>query len=104
MTDSVFALPTGEQFPVTLQFVDAKGNPAVAPLGVVPTWAVDHPELLTVTPAADGLTAVAVTVGPTGVAVVTVTDGNITGTLAVTVEAGVITGITVVPGVPTPTT
>lgn len=100
MTDSVFNLPTGEHFPVTLQFVDAKGNPAVAPLGVVPVWSVDHPELLLVTAAADGLTADAVTVGPTGVAIVTVTDGTISGTLAVTIDAGVIAGITVVPGVP----
>ncbi len=102
MTDSVFTVGTGNNFPLSLEFVDAHGNVGVAPAGFTPAWVSDHPELLTVSPNAD-MTASAVTVGPSGVATVTVTDSAgsaLTGTLAVTIEAGVITGVTIVPGTP----
>lgn len=98
MTVSTFTVPTGDSFPASLQFVDAKGNVGAAPAGVVPVWTVDNTAILVVTPSTDGLTADLVTVGPSGVAKVTVTDGTLTGELDVTVEAGVIASITVVPG------
>jgi hypothetical protein len=55
---------------LTIQPVDAKGNPATVP--VPPTWTSSDATILTVTPAADGLSAVALAVGPLGTAQVTV--------------------------------
>jgi len=101
MTDTTFSpLPIGNTLPVTLAFVDAHGNAGVAPEGVIPSWAVDLPELLTVTPAADGMSASLITVANTGAPVVTVTDGTLTGTLTVTITAGAVSAISIVPGTP----
>jgi hypothetical protein len=76
-------------------FTDSKGN-VTLPDGV-PTWEVADPAVLTVTPAADGMTATFAVLAP-GVSAVTVkgveTHGGvgepteITGTGTVTVEAG----------------
>lgn len=98
MSDTTFSLPTGDMFPATLEFVDSFGNPAVAPTGVTPAWAVDNATILTIAPAGDGMSANISTVGPIGTANVSVTDGTITGTLAVTVTAGPVASITIVPG------
>lgn len=104
MTDSVFQLTVDQQVPCTLQFVDAHGNVAPAPAGV-PTWTVDHPELLTITAAADGMSATLVPASAEGVAVVTVSlavdaTTTITGTLSVTIVGGAVASITIVPGTP----
>jgi hypothetical protein len=55
---------------VVLQIEDAKGRPAV--VDGVPAWASSDETVLTVTPAADGMSAVVDTVAP-GVARITVT-------------------------------
>lgn len=103
MTDSVFQLTVDQQLPCTLQFVDAHGNAAPVPTGV-PTWTVDHPELLTVTADADGMSASLVPTAVEGVAVVTVSltvdTVTITGTLSVTILGGAVASITIVPGTP----
>ncbi len=102
MTDSVFALGSGNHFISTIEFVDESGDVAVAPVGEVPVWVSDHPEWLTVTAAADGLSADCVTVGPSGLATVTVTAGLLTGTLAVTIGAGAAVSLSIVPGPESP--
>lgn len=57
---------------------DEEGN--AAPLEGVPTWASSDETVLTVTAAADGMSATAVTVGPLGSATVTVSaQGDLTG-------------------------
>lgn len=99
MTDSVFQLSVEQQMPVTLSFVDAHGNVGTAPAGV-PAWAVDHPELLALTVAEDGMSAEAIPTTLEGVAVVTVTLDALTGTLAITIVGGAVASITVVPGTP----
>lgn len=104
MTTTSFSVPTGDSFPATLQFVDSFGNVGVAPSGETPVWASANTQILTVTAAADGMSATIVTVGPTGTDNVTVTDGTLTGILEVTVIAGAVTQITVVPGTPVPNT
>lgn len=48
----------------TVTAVDAKGNPTALPGAV--TWSVSDPSILTVTPSADGSTAVVAAVGPEG--------------------------------------
>lgn len=97
MTDSVFSVDSGFNFPATLLFTDESGDVAVAPVGV-PVWVSDHEEWLTVVAAEDGLSAVCTTVGPSGVAVVTVTDGALVATLTVTINAGPAVNLEVVPG------
>lgn len=78
----------------TIQPVDKKGQPA--PVDGVPTWASSDETIVTVTPAADGLSAVVAAVGPLGTAKVSVTGdadlgadvAPIFGTLDVTVTQG----------------
>src|SRR5262245_20649831 len=43
-----------QDLPITARFVDKKGNPA--PVDGIPEWLVDNPNLVALTPAADGLT------------------------------------------------
>lgn len=108
MTTTQFTVPTGDNFPAALQFTDAFGNIGAAPSGEVPVWAVDNDAILTVDTSADptGMSAKITTVGPIGVANVIVTDTSldgtsfITGTLQVTVSAGPVSTLTIVPGTP----
>lgn len=51
---------------VAIAAQDAKGNPTVLAAGAVPAWAVDRADLANITPAADGMSAVVVPVGPLG--------------------------------------
>lgn len=89
-----------------IQPVDAKGNPA--PVDGAPTWSVADPTILSVTPAADGLTAVIVAIGPLGTTQVNVqADADlgsgvttITGLLDVQVTASIATGLTISAGTP----
>lgn len=64
-------LPDDSQFTVSVAYVDRRGNPAT--VDSVPVWATDHPELLTIDPADDGMSALVAAAGPTGSAQVTVT-------------------------------
>jgi len=72
---------------------DVEGNPAA--LEGVPTWTSSDVAIVTVTPAADGLSATAITVGPEGAATITVVaQGDLTGggtdTVTDTVEITVV--------------
>ena len=60
-----------QKFAASVSFVDAKGNPAQ--VEGVPAWNASDPSILTVTPAADGLSAEVVAVGPLGTSQVSVT-------------------------------
>lgn len=86
--------------------VDALGQPAV--VEGVPVWASSAPEICTVTPSADGLTAVVLTVGPLGTAQISVsadadlTEGvtTISGVLDVQVTASQAVSLAISAGVP----
>jgi hypothetical protein len=91
----------------TIKPVDAKKQPAA--VDGVPVWATSDATIVTVTPAADGLSAVVAAVGPLGTANISVTgDADlgaevkpIFGTLSVTVTAGQAVGFEIVLGEPT---
>lgn len=93
-----------QEFDVAVSFTDAAGN--AASVQGAPAWTVDNTAALTVTPSADGLSAVVSAVGPTGTGQVSVSadadlgDGTttITGVLAVEVIAGDATMIVLNPG------
>lgn len=84
---------TGEQHATLgpLRFLSKKGNPAT--VEGIPTWESSDPTVATVTPSADGMTALLETPGPAGTARITATaDADrgegvrpITGILDVTV-------------------
>ena len=92
---------------VVLEIVgeDAKGNPA--PLPATPAWTVGgaNPAILTVTPAADGMSANVIATGSLGTAQVVVSDtvggSTLQGILDVTVVAGDATQIVINAGTPT---
>jgi len=63
-------LPDDKSVTATLSYVDAKGNPAL--VEGAPVWSTDRPDLVTVTAAADGMSAVIAPVGPLGSAQISV--------------------------------
>lgn len=63
-------LKVNQNLPLTVQFTDAKGNPAV--VDGIPTWAVTDATLATLDVAADGLSATLIPTGPIGSLVVQV--------------------------------
>src|SRR5262245_27492916 len=91
---------------LSVSFVDAAGNPAT--VDGAPTWSSSDSSITVVTPSADGLTAVASTVGPLGTSEVSVTaDADlgtgvtpVTGTLDVQVVASQATAATIGTGTP----
>ena len=88
---------------ISVGATDSKGNPATVTGPMV--WAVDAPATVSITPAADGMSAVAAAVGPDGTGNVTVTDsgdGGLTGTLAVQVVSSAATALTLTAAAPTP--
>lgn len=97
-----FQLQDIQSVPLSLTFVDADGNPTSAPAGVTPVWSSSDPTKVSVTPAADGLTAVASGASMLGDAQINVTAGALAGQLAVTVVAGPPASIQIVPGIATP--
>ena len=60
-----------QQVPLSVSFTTAAGNPAI--VDGAPVWTSSDENIVTVQPAEDGLSAVALTVGPLGVAQVSVT-------------------------------
>lgn len=86
--------------------VGAKGNPA--PVDGVPAWSVADPTILTITPAADGLSADVASVGPLGASQVNVSADadlgagvtTIAGTLDVTVAASQAVSLNISAGTP----
>jgi hypothetical protein len=98
-------LTADQQDGATVLFVDAYNNAVTVTPDAIPTWVSDTTTVLTVTAAADGLSATLVTVGPVGTANVTFscTVGGValSATLAVTVVAGAVVSVSIVPGTPT---
>lgn len=101
-----FKLTDSQQVDVKIQAVDKKGN--AAPIENV-DWSTDNPNVLALTPSADGLTCTIAAVGPLGTATVTAKadadmDPNnrveIIGTLAVEVTGGTAQTVLLVPGTP----
>lgn len=84
--------------------VDAGGNPATLPGPV--SWTSSDTTILTLTPAADGLTATG-TSTKTGVVTVTATSGTLSASVAVTVTAGAAVSfqisVSLAPTAPAPT-
>lgn len=95
-----------QQVDLSIQPVDKHGHPA--PVDGVPVWDSSDASILTVTPAADGLSAVAVAVAP-GTAQVNVTaDADlgagtvpISGVLDVQVNVGTAVSVNINAGTPT---
>jgi hypothetical protein len=96
-----------QQFRVEIQPVDKVGNPGT--LASVPAWSASDPTILTVLPAADGMSAVVSAMGKLGAAQVNVTaEGDptpgvntITGTVAVQVVGGKAVSLQFTAGTPT---
>jgi hypothetical protein len=96
-----------QEFKVEIQAVDKAGNPGT--LASVPVWSVSDPTILTVVPAADGMSAVVSAKGKLGAAQVNVTGegdptpgvNTITGTLAVEVVGGKAVSLKLTAGTPT---
>lgn len=66
---------------------DARGNPASLP-AAVPTWSVSDATILSVVPAADGMSASVSAAGATGTAQVTAVDGTASQSADVTIVGG----------------
>lgn len=103
MTTNTFTVPAGDFFHATLEFVDAFGNIGTAPAGLVPLWSSANDQVVTVTAAADGLSANCVSLGVQGNVDISVIDSgvgaNLAGDLVVTITAGPVSQLLVVPGV-----
>ena len=95
-----------QQTQASFDTVDAAGNPVTPVAGTV-TWSSTDTSILTITPAADGLTAVAATTGKLGTVQVTVkltpTDGSaaLSDSATVDVVSSAATSIKLVFGTPT---
>lgn len=90
--------------PVTAQAADAQGHPTGDAFDGPLSWSVDHPEIATLTPAADGLSAVLAGVSPGSVVVSAagqVQGQSVSGTLNVQI-VDVSTQILLTLGTPTP--
>lgn len=70
--DSMETITAVQQVPATAAPVDAKGNPVTTTFPTPPSWLSSDTTVLTVTPSADGLSAVATAVGKIGSATITV--------------------------------
>ena len=92
---------------LSVSFVDKAGNPA--PVEGAPAWAVSDANLLTITPAADGMSAVVSANGPLGTGQVSVSAdadlgegvATIAGTLDIDVLASQAVSIAITAGAPT---
>jgi hypothetical protein len=103
-TMATLQLEDNQECPLSIQADDAAGNPTTLPAGSV-AWASSNTAVATVTPSADGSTAVVAAAGQLGTAQVSVqasvASGPISGTLDVTVVAGAAATIQIVTGTPT---
>lgn len=102
-TSMAFTMTDSQQTTVkVVAFTDKKGNP-VAPTAP-PAWLVDNTDLLTLTPAADGMSCLVVATGPLGDGVVsckaTTPSGDIAGSLDVKVVSGAPVSIVLAPDAP----
>lgn len=103
-----FQMTDNQTVPLTIQFTDKKGNPASTPAGAQPpVWTVDNPNVLTLTPAPDGMSCQVAAVGPLGEANVSVkvsdAGGNAlaAGSLAFTIVSDAPSQVAITPGTPT---
>lgn len=87
-----------QKFPLSIALTSAHGHPS-KPIGV-PAWDTSDASIATVTPAADGLSAVVSAVGALGTAVITVTVDGMTAADSVEVVAGPATAAALVAGEP----
>ena len=90
--------------PFTVQFTDKKGNPTAPPPGATPlAWAVDNPNLGTLTVSPDSLTCSLTAVGPIGTVTVSVAtaDNSASGSLEVDIVGSAPAKIVITPGTPT---
>lgn len=109
-------MTNSQQATASIQPVDKRNQPA--PVDGIPVWASSDETIVTVTPAADGMSAVVAAVGPLGTAKISVTAdadlgtgvSSIFGTLDVTITQGQAVGMTITlgpateqgSGIPTP--
>lgn len=104
--DMALILTDVQKVGLSVSFVTAKGNPAA--VDGLPVWSVSDATVLSVVPAADGLSAEVVAVGPLGTSQVSVTaDADLgegvralIGTLDVSVVASEAASIVINAGVP----
>jgi hypothetical protein len=104
--EMAFTLTDVQQVTLAITAVDARGNPAK--LDGAPVWASSDTALLTIAPAADGLSCVATAVGPLGTAQITVTADadlgagvrELQGLLDIEIIASEALNVTIVPGTP----
>ncbi|MET3132876.1 hypothetical protein AAKU55_003157 [Oxalobacteraceae bacterium GrIS 1.11] len=87
-----------QKFSLALALVSAAGNAAA--LASIPTWSSSDPSVVTVTPAADGLTAEVSSTGVPGTATVTASVDGLTVTDDITVTAGPGATLTLTAGEP----
>lgn len=92
-------LKDNQQVPLTVHAKDAKGFDTNEAGDVVITWDTSDAAVVSLQPSADGLTCEAVA-GVPGSALVTVSDGTRSGSLAFDVTPGGVSSITVEAGVP----
>lgn len=104
--DATVTILSGQTALAHVVGLNAAGQPV--PFSAPPGWAVDHPELLTITPAADGTSCLLTVPTPAapGTAVVTITDTADPTvphvTITATIELGKITTLKVTVDPPTP--
>jgi hypothetical protein len=85
-----------QEITYTVEPEDSKGFPVADTL----TWSEDSSgAVVTVTPSADGLSALFAAVGP-GTATITVSDGTLSGSDLITVTAGEVASLALTPGAP----
>jgi hypothetical protein len=103
-----FIITADQEVPVSVEFVDDHGNPAV--VDGIPTWESSDTAVLTVVAAADGMSAVISAVGPDGQAQISLhADADmgagtteVIGLLDIEVVAGDAVSATLTAGTPVP--
>jgi len=99
LTGGVMQLADNQQVSMTVEATDAKGFAASEAGDVVVTWDSSDGTVVSLQPAADGLSCLAVAGSP-GAALVTVSDGTNSGSLAVDVTSGPAASLVVNAGTP----
>jgi len=101
-----FSLQDSQQVDLVVQFATKKGN--VGKVDGIPEWFVDNPNVLSLAPAADGMSCVISSVGPLGNATVSLKADadmgagvvDLAGTFDVEVVSGAAAVATITPGTP----
>ncbi len=99
-------MTSSQQVSLSVKFVDKRGNPA--PVDGVPEWGSSNTDVVTLTVSEDGLSAVAVAVGPLGSATVSVqADADmgsgttpVAGSLDIDITAGSAVTVSITAGTP----